>query len=91
MVATSLEGVDEAVDRVRAALLAGGGFAVLLAGIGAWFLARAALRPVERMRQEAAAISENDRAGRLRVPGTHDEIAALGITMNDLLARCSAP
>ena len=32
LVATSLEGVDEAVDRVRTALLAGGGLAVLLAG-----------------------------------------------------------
>ena len=87
VVATSLEATDEAVTRVREALLVGGGSAVLLAAIGGWLLSAAALRPVERMRREAEDISEHDAASRLAVPGTHDEIASLATTMNGLLER----
>lgn len=78
---------DAAVDRVRTALLVGGPPAVLLAGAGAWLLAGAALRPVERMRREAAQISARDTGRRLPVPTTRDEIAALAVTMNGLLGR----
>ncbi|MHB8262694.1 MAG: sensor histidine kinase [Acidimicrobiales bacterium] len=63
------------------------GPAALLAGIGAWLLARSALRPVEAMRSEADAISAHDSDARLPVPRTKDEIAALGHTMNMLLGR----
>jgi heavy metal sensor kinase len=87
LVGASLEATDEAVDRVRDALVGGGAIAVLLTGVGAWFLAAAALRPVERMRREAADISEHDTAARLEVPAGRDEIAALGTTMNQLLTR----
>ncbi|MGH3854641.1 MAG: sensor histidine kinase [Pseudonocardiaceae bacterium] len=86
---------DAAVDRVQTALLVGGPPAllvggppaVLLAGLGAWLLAGAALRPVERMRREAAQISARDTGRRLPVPATRDEIAALAVTMNGLLGR----
>jgi HAMP domain-containing protein len=60
---------------------------VLLAGASAWLLAGAALRPVERMRHEAANISDRDTGRHLAVPSTRDEIAALGATINGLLAR----
>src|SRR5690348_5165573 len=78
---------DVAVERAELALLVGGPAAVLLAAVGAWVLAGAALRPVERMRREAADISDRDLDRRLGVPATRDEIAALGTTMNALLAR----
>jgi heavy metal sensor kinase len=87
VVGTSLEATDEAVDRVRDALIAGGVIAVLLTAAGAWFLAAAALRPVERMRRAAAAISARDTTARLDVASGRDEIATLGATMNELLAR----
>ncbi len=87
IVATSLEATDEAVARVRDALLIGGASAVVLAAIGGWFLSAAALRPVERMRRQAAEISAHDAASRLQVPRTRDELAALAATMNDLLTR----
>jgi two-component system, OmpR family, sensor kinase len=87
VVGTSLEETDEAVGRVRDALIAGGAIAVVLAGLGAWLLAGAALRPVERMRRQAAQISEHHASSRLAVPSTRDELAALGMTMNELLAR----
>ena len=90
IVGSSLQSADDAVARVRAGALVGGGLAVLAAAGGAWLLATLALRPVERMRRQAAAISEYDADKRLAVPGTHDEIAELGDTMNALLARLQA-
>jgi heavy metal sensor kinase len=85
--ATSLEPTDAAVDRVERALVIGGAIAVIVAGLGGWLLARAALRPVDRMRREAADISGHDAAAELPVPRTRDEIAALATTLNALLAR----
>jgi two-component system, OmpR family, sensor kinase len=83
----SLESADGTVSAVETRLIVGGAAFVLIAGAGAYFLARAALAPAERLRREAAALSATDPAARLPVPGTHDEIAALAGTMNDLLGR----
>ncbi len=87
VVGTGTDVSDDAVGDVQTALVLGGPPAVLLAGAGAWLLAGAALRPVERMRREAADISDRDTGRRLAVPATRDEIAALGATINALLAR----
>jgi len=87
VVGTGTDVSDDAVDDVQTAFLLGGPPAVVLAGAGAWLLAGAALRPVERMRRQAADISDRDTGRRLAVPSTHDEIAALGTTINGLLAR----
>jgi signal transduction histidine kinase len=86
VVATSLESTEAAITRVHTGLLIGGGVAVLVAAAGGWVLAGAALRPVERMRRTAAAISEHDTSARLPVPSSHDELQALATTMNALLA-----
>ncbi|PZS19925.1 MAG: two-component sensor histidine kinase [Acidimicrobiales bacterium] len=87
MTGASLDTVSQAVHRVIGALVVGGPLAVLLAGLGAWALAGAALAPVERMRREADDISERDQAVALAVPATRDEIASLAHTLNRLLAR----
>ncbi|MEV0291464.1 HAMP domain-containing sensor histidine kinase [Kribbella sp. NPDC050820] len=72
------------VDRVlRWALPAG----VLLIMVGAYVATRAALRPVERMRGRAAAISERNLHERVPVPGTRDVVARLASTLNDTLGR----
>ena len=81
---------DAAVARARATLLIGGPPAVALVGTGAWLLAGAALRPVERLRREAAVISDRDTRRRLPLPTTKDEIAALAATFNGLLGRLQA-
>lgn len=87
VVGTSLEGFDATLAAVVSRLAVGGTVLVLVAGLGAYGMARAALAPVERLRREAAALSERDTSLRLAVPTTKDEVAALAGTMNDLLRR----
>lgn len=87
VVVSSAEASAEAIVVARSALLVGGPVAVLLIGVGAWLLSGAALRPVERMRRRAAALTAGDAAGRLPVSSKRDEIARLGETLNDLLER----
>lgn len=87
VVGTSRQVVLAAMDRVQTALWLGGPIAVLLGGLGAWLLAGAVLRPVERMRAQADHISAGDSDARLKVPARRDEIARLGETMNALLGR----
>lgn len=79
--------LDAATAHTRDALLFGGPPAVLLAGLGAYWLSGSALRPVERMRRRLAEITEQDAGARLETPSTHDEIATLAATMNDVLDR----
>ena len=86
-VATSREVLDEATERAAIQLLLVGSIVLLLAGPGAWLLARAALRPVERMRIQAAELQARDAGAGLSVPGGRDEISRLGDTLNALLAR----
>ncbi len=85
--AVSLESANDTVSALVIRLAVGGTILVVGSGIGAYLLARAALAPAERLRREAAALSVQDPAGRLPVPATRDEIAALAGTMNDLLER----
>jgi signal transduction histidine kinase len=62
---------------------------VLLAWVGWWLLGRA-LQPVETMRRQAAAIPGTDLHSRLDAPASHDELARLARTFNDLLGRIEA-
>jgi len=87
VVGTGTDISDTAEDRVHNAILLGGPPAVLAAGLAAWVLAGAALRPVERMRRQVADITDQDRDVQLAVPGTRDEIARLAVTVNGLLTR----
>ena len=53
-------------------------------GVAAWVATRVALRPVDRMRVAAAAVAPGER---LPVPPSRDELAALAVEINALLAR----
>jgi signal transduction histidine kinase len=52
-----------------------------------WFLIGRTLRPVERMRVEAAEITGSDLHRRVPEPSSHDEIGRLARTLNTMLAR----
>ena len=81
---------DDALAGLRSELFVGGPIALLLASLIGYLVAAAALRPVERMRVRANAISDRHLADRLPVPGTRDEIARLGETLNAMLDRIEA-
>ncbi|WP_433038362.1 sensor histidine kinase [Actinomycetospora sp. CA-053990] len=87
IVGTGTDIAEAADERVEQGFLFLGPPTVLIAGLGAWWLAGAALRPVERMRRQTAELSEHDDGAHLAVPATRDEIAALARTMNGLLDR----
>ena len=89
-VATSREVADEATERAAKQLLILGAISLFVAGPGAWLLARAALRPVDRLRAQAAELQAKDASGGLTVPGTRDEIARLAHTLNGMLGRLHA-
>jgi two-component system, OmpR family, sensor kinase len=80
----------ETLRRVRDELLIGIPLLVALTFAGGYVVAGAALRPVETMRRSAADLSGRDPALRLPVPSGDDEIARLGTTLNELLARVEA-
>lgn len=87
---TSLLSRDETLSSLLVLMLAGGPIALAVAGTAGWAVAGAALRPVERIRREAAAISVSDRRRRLPIPATRDEIARLASTLNAMLDRLAA-
>ncbi|KFG73638.1 ATP-binding protein [Streptomyces mutabilis] len=65
------------------------GFPLLLVVVAwvTWLVTGRALRPVEGIRREMAAITASeDLARRVPVPGTHDEVARLASTTNETLA-----
>jgi signal transduction histidine kinase len=90
VVATPLMLQNELSASVTTALVGAAVAVVVLGGIGAWFLAGVALRPVERLRREVASISDTDPGVPVLVPATGDEVAALAETMNSLLTRMAA-
>jgi len=87
VVGTSLEDQEAALARLLGLMLAGGPVGVLLASWVGWLVAGGALRPVERLRVEAEAISGSEPGRRLPVPATRDELARLGESLNRMLGR----
>jgi signal transduction histidine kinase len=87
VVGATLSDRRESLDQLLALFAIGGPVALLLMSIAGWALAGAALRPVDRMRMEAAAISASDPDRRLPVPPGDDELVRLATTLNEMLAR----
>lgn len=87
VVATSIAAQQEALARLGILLALAGMLALaLVTGVGR-LVAGIALRPIEAMRQEAAAISAAKPERRLPVPATGDEVARLAETLNAMLGR----
>ena len=84
---SSPESVGEAVATVRNALWVGIPVIVALFALATRLFVGRALAPVERVRNEVAALTSTDLSRRLSEPPGHDEIAMLARTMNDMLAR----
>jgi signal transduction histidine kinase len=64
------------------------GGAIVLAALTGWFLARRAMRPVDRMTRTAQAIGQSaDHSRRLAEPKERDELGRLAATFNEMLDR----
>jgi two-component system OmpR family sensor kinase len=90
VVADSLARRNNELTKLRRLLLIAGPLALLLASVGGYELARAALLPVDRMRSRAERITERQLSERLPVSDAADEIGALGHTLNAMLDRIEA-
>ncbi|MFI6859928.1 ATP-binding protein [Streptomyces sp. NPDC050421] len=82
---------QRAVGSVRGAMLAGLPVVLLVVAGVTWLVTRRALRPVEGIRREMAAITASeDLSRRVPEPGSHDEIARLARTTNETLTALEA-
>ena len=81
---------DESLDRLRHEFLFAAPAALLLATLAGYWLAGAALRPVDAMRRQAEAIGATTPDRRLPVPAADDEVSRLARTLNDMLDRLEA-
>jgi signal transduction histidine kinase len=86
----SLQNRDAMLSQLLVLMLAGGPITLAIASAAGWAMAGAALRPVERMSREAAAISVSEPGRRLPIPVGRDEITRLGNTLNAMLGRLEA-
>jgi two-component system OmpR family sensor kinase len=78
---------EDSLNDLMQLLLIGEPIALILASVAAYWVAAAALRPVEEMRARAESISAAAPDERLPVPPSGDEIARLGETLNEMLGR----
>ena len=85
--AQSLAPVEDALDRLLAALVAGSGALSLLAGVAGYFLAARALSAIDAITAAARRISAEDLSARLRLPDQGDEVSRLANTFDEMLAR----
>lgn len=83
----SLTEVTTTTDRINDSLTLGVPFLIVLMGLMTWWLTGRALRPVEQIRSEAAAITGSTIHKRVPEPTTNDEIGRLARTMNSMLDR----
>ena len=90
VVARPLSETEETLGHLVRGLIVAGPVGLLLATVGGYLLAAAALRPVESMRRRAGVISATTPGARLPVPPSRDEIRDLALTLNEMLTRLEA-
>lgn len=87
VIGTSLDANVRAQRRLRLVLAVSSPVLLGFLAAAGWLLAGAALRPVRKMTEQAAAISLANTGRRLPLPRGEDEIALLGTTLNGMLDR----
>ena len=80
-------GVESTVATVAVLLVIAMPVVVAGAAAATFVLVRRSLRSVEAIRLRVADISAHDLSERVPVPAHRDEVSALAVTMNDMLAR----
>ncbi|MEP7021542.1 MAG: ATP-binding protein [Pseudonocardiales bacterium] len=87
VVGTTMSDRADALRHLRDVFFIGGPAAIALACLAGWVVAGFALRPMERMRQQASAITVSGLDRRLSVPTARDELQRLAQTLNGMLER----
>ena len=90
LVAAGSETVESTVKTVLILLAGAAPVVTAVAAAATYRLVRRSLRSVDAIRTRVADISTSDLTERVPVPSNHDEISALAITMNAMLARIEA-
>jgi heavy metal sensor kinase len=85
-----LEAVEDELESLREILYFATPAALLLAGLGGWFLARQSLAPVAAMARSARQIGAGSLDRQLPVANPRDELGQLATAFNELLARLDA-
>lgn len=85
-VGASLNQVEAALRQVTAELFVAALFVLLLGAGGSYWLAGRAFAPIRRLIEVARTIKEGDLRQRVPVSQTSDEVQALALTFNDMLA-----
>ncbi|MBO0727569.1 MAG: HAMP domain-containing protein, partial [Blastocatellia bacterium] len=89
-VSQPLETVMEELAMLKRVFMVAIPLALLVAGLGGFFLARKSLTPVVAMSEQARQISAENLGQRLPVANPRDELGKLAYTFNELLARLDA-
>ncbi|HKS42880.1 MAG TPA: heavy metal sensor histidine kinase [Blastocatellia bacterium] len=87
LVSQPLETLEEELESLRETIYYAMPIALLMAGLGGWFLARQSLAPVVAMSEQARVIGASSLDQKLPVANPRDELGQLAITFNELLAR----
>jgi signal transduction histidine kinase len=89
-VASTVQVQSDTVSTVAWFMLALAPVLLVAVGLLVWQLVGRSLRQVERIRRQVSGINVHELGGRVDVPPTADEITALALTMNSMLARLQA-
>lgn len=84
------EAVEATARTVALGLACGAPIIIAVAGAASYWLVRRSLQSVDAIRSRVAEISASDLTERVPVPDSRDEIAALAVTMNQMLSRIEA-
>jgi signal transduction histidine kinase len=90
LVAESLYPVHESLEVLSRTIAVGMPILAFVVGLATFTFVGRSLRPVDAMRRRVDGITARDLHARVPVPGTHDEVAALAGTMNNMLDRLQA-
>jgi two-component system, OmpR family, sensor kinase len=85
--ARNQESQDLLLDELTRVLVIGAVVLVAGFGVASWLLTGAALRPVNRLREEAESLSTAGSSAQLPVPGGNDEVSRLAVTLNAFIER----
>jgi len=86
-IASSLEGVEDALNKLFLILIISVPSTLILASLGGQFLAHKALKPVDNITQTARMITSQNLNQRINPPKVKDEISRLIATFNEMISR----